>query len=104
MTRDRTVRFVVPDGIDDPERVSGGNVYDRRLRDGLRASGWELGMVEVSDGAEVAAVLAAVPRGETVLIDGLVAGWSPESLQGPDVVLLAHMVVAGFPGAARDSI
>ena len=30
-----TVHFVVPAGIDDPALVSGGNVYDRRLIDGL---------------------------------------------------------------------
>ena len=29
------VHVVVPDGIDDPARPSGGNVYDRRLCDGL---------------------------------------------------------------------
>jgi hypothetical protein len=30
-----TVHVVVPDGIDDPARLSGGNRYDREVRDGL---------------------------------------------------------------------
>ena len=33
----REVAFLVPAGIDDPARVSGGNVYDRHVRDGLGA-------------------------------------------------------------------
>ena len=34
------VHVVLPDGVDDPSRPSGGNVYDRRLCDGLAARGW----------------------------------------------------------------
>ena len=34
------VHAVLPAGIDDPARPSGGNVYDRRALDGLRALGW----------------------------------------------------------------
>ena len=33
---------VLPDGIDDLTRPSGGNVYDRRLCRGLAASGWSV--------------------------------------------------------------
>ena len=35
-----TLHAVVPAGIDDPRRPSGGNHYDRRLFDELTASGW----------------------------------------------------------------
>ena len=30
-----TVHAVLPDGVDDPRRPSGGNVYDRRVLDAL---------------------------------------------------------------------
>ena len=90
--------FVVPEGIDDPARVSGGNVYDRHVRDGLAGLGWEVRMSPVSDPGSVAAALAGLVPGERVLIDGLVAAWSPESIPA-GTVLLAHMVSAAFPGA-----
>jgi len=31
---------VLPAGVDDPFRPSGGNVYDRRVLDGLTSLGW----------------------------------------------------------------
>ena len=37
-----TVHVVVPDGIDDPDRPSGGNAYDRRICRGLEALGWSV--------------------------------------------------------------
>jgi glycosyltransferase involved in cell wall biosynthesis len=36
----REVWFVVPGDVDDDAAPSGGNVYDRRVRDGLPALGW----------------------------------------------------------------
>ena len=36
------VHAVVPDGIDDPARPSGGNVYDRRVCRGLASLGWSV--------------------------------------------------------------
>ena len=80
MTADRTVRFIVPADIDDPARVSGGNVYDRHLRGGLRRLGWEVRMTEVADRSAVAAALDVEP-GALVLVDGLVAGWAPDALE-----------------------
>ena len=49
MTSGPSVRFLVPAGIDDPLRVSGGNVYDRHVRDGLRGRGWDVAIAEVAD-------------------------------------------------------
>ena len=34
------VHVIVPEGIDDPARPSGGNTYDRRVCSGLAALGW----------------------------------------------------------------
>ena len=101
MTRERIVRFVVPEGVDDPERVSGGNVYDRRVRDGLTGRGWDVKMTEAADGRAVAAALDDLPFGSTVLVDGLVAGWAPAAIEAAAahsrVVVLAHMVMTAFP-------
>ncbi len=52
-----TIHLVLPVGVDDPARPSGGNVYDRRISDGL-------GAVEHSS-------TATVPDGSLTLVDGL---------------------------------
>ena len=98
------VHVVVPDGIDDPRRPSGGNVYDRRACRGLGALGWSVhehavpGRWPRPDAparAAVAAALARVPPGALVLVDGLVASVVPEVLE-PEadrlrLVVLLHM-------------
>jgi hypothetical protein len=103
-----TAWFVVPGGIDDPERVSGGNVYDRHVRDGLRRRGWGLRMCAPADRAELVTSLAEVAIGERVMIDGLVAGWDAAAVEalaaGARVIVLAHMVAAAFPGAASEVV
>lgn len=104
----RSVVFLVPEGIDDPSRVSGGNVYDRHVRDGLGAHGWRVTTIETDDSAGAAAALRAVPRGATVLVDGLVALRAPEALAAVAtrvrVVVLAHMVAAAFPDATAQTV
>jgi glycosyltransferase involved in cell wall biosynthesis len=98
------VHVVVPDGIDDPSRPSGGNVYDRRACRGLAALGWSVREQTVPgrwprpdapSRAAVAAALARVPSGAVVLVDGLVASVVPEVLE-PEanrlrLVVLMHM-------------
>ena len=42
----RTVHLVVPAGVDDPGRPSGGNTYDRMLARGLGAGRLELDVPE----------------------------------------------------------
>lgn len=88
--------FVVPAGIDDPTRPSGGNTYDRRVRDGLVANGWAVHMHEVSGrNAALAEALAPIPDDSVVLVDGLVASPSPEVLVPESrrlrLVALVHM-------------
>jgi glycosyltransferase involved in cell wall biosynthesis len=101
------VHFVVPAGIDDPARPSGGNAYDRRIADGLGAAGWAVRVHEVpgswpcpdarSLGA-LAAAVARVPDGALVLVDGLVASPAPEVLATEAsrvrLAVLVHMPLA----------
>lgn len=98
------VHVVVPDGIDDPRRPSGGNVYDRRVCRGLAALGWSVHEHSVPgrwprpdapSRSAVAAALARIPSGSVVLVDGLVASVVPEVLE-PEagrlrLVVLLHM-------------
>jgi len=101
------VFFLVPDAIDDPERVSGGNVYDQRVRDGLRAEGWEVRMMPVADGdhGQTARALSPLPDGALVLVDGLLGARHPDVLlaQGMRLrlVVLAHMATAGLTDDER---
>ncbi|NUU05091.1 glycosyltransferase family 4 protein [Leifsonia sp. C5G2] len=90
------VVFAVPDGIDDPARVSGGNVYDRHVAEGLRLDGWEVRLLPVADApAALEAALAGVSDGAVVLVDGLLVQREPAALPAQDrrlrLVVLAHM-------------
>lgn len=108
MTPPPVVWFVVPKGIDDPARVSGGNVYDREVRDGLPGLGWTVSVVECADGAGVASALRSAPDGTLVLIDGLAAGWAADHVEAAAtrlrIVVLAHMLVAAFPDATEAAV
>ena len=88
-----SVHVVVPAGIDDPARPSGGNVYDRHLCRGLMALGWS-----VHEHAAPAA-LERIPDRAVVLVDGLVAS---EALLAHArrlrLIVLVHMPV----GDARE--
>ncbi len=99
-----TVHFVVPDGIDDPERPSGGNAYDRRVSAGLRALGWDVAEYAVSGNwpepdararAALEAVITRLPDGAVALVDGLIASTSPDLLvpaaRRLRLVVLVHM-------------
>lgn len=91
------VRFVVPARVDDPARPSGGNVYDRRLRDALVAAGWQVREHRVAGPAGLGPLLATLPDGSTVLVDGLVGATSGAMVAEAGrlrLVLLLHMAVA----------
>ena len=102
MTHAPVVWFVVPLRLDDPERVTGGNVYDQRVRDGLAGRGRAVRTVEVDPDAAPGA-LAQVPAGALALVDGLVAIGAPGEVEAlaarARVVLLVHMLAASFPDA-----
>jgi glycosyltransferase involved in cell wall biosynthesis len=104
------VHAVVPDGIDDPSRPSGGNVYDRRLLQELAGLGWCVRHHPVSgdwprpDAASLtalSALLAEVPDDGVVLLDGLVASAAPDVLvpeaQRTRQVALVHMPLGHRP-------
>lgn len=99
--------LVLPASVDDPERVSGGNVFDLRVRDGLEALGWEVRTVK-ADAAAPGSALAQVPDGGLVLIDGLVAVSAPDAVEAASerlrIVALALMSVAAFPGAGQEEV
>lgn len=106
---------MVPEGIDDPRRPSGGNNYDRHLCQALDSAGWPVCVAEVAGawpsagevGREaLGATLRALPDGSLVLVDGLVASLLPEvvvpACRRLRLVVLMHMpigVQADQPGS-----
>jgi glycosyltransferase involved in cell wall biosynthesis len=104
------VHVVVPDGIDDPARPSGGNAYDRHVCRGLHSLGWSVHEHAVPGGwprpdaaayAALAGVLGRIPDGAVVLLDGLVASTAPEVLvphaSRLRLVVLVHMALGDRP-------
>ena len=112
MTAPLTV--VLPGDIDDPASPSGGNHYDRRVCDGLRAArevrevavpgSWPVPSPESR--AALAGALAAVPDGGTVLLDGLAGCGVPELLEAEShrlrLILLVHLPLADETGLPPD--
>ena len=109
------VHAVLPAGIDDPNRPSGGNVYDRRALDGLRALGWTVEEHEVggdwprpalTDLARLSLLLDGLPDGSLLLVDGLVASGAASVLPAAStrlsVVVLLHMPLG--PGPAEETV
>ena len=99
------LHFVVPEGIDDPARPSGGNTYDRRVCRGLAARGWSVHQHAVPGGwprpgeAERAALARSVrriPDGAVVLLDGLIASAAPDVLV-PQARRLRQVVLVHRP-------
>jgi hypothetical protein len=92
------VHVIVPEGFDNPGQPTGGNIYDRRVCAGLAEAGWEVLVATVAaagpvrgSGArtDLARVVSAVPDGETVLIDGLIASPAARSC--------CHTLTHGLP-------
>jgi glycosyltransferase involved in cell wall biosynthesis len=106
-----TVYFLVPDCIDDAERVSGGNVYDQRIREALRGRSWDVRMVLVpvggaGDVGDTAQAISRIPGDSLVLIDGLLAVAASAVLAAHSarlrIVVLAHMVAGVLAGDGAD--
>jgi glycosyltransferase involved in cell wall biosynthesis len=83
----RTLVLIVPGNL---ETVSGGYAYDRRIVAGLRDRGWSVAVQELDDSFprptvaarhQAARVLAEIPDGSPVLIDGLALGAMPDEAE-----------------------
>jgi glycosyltransferase involved in cell wall biosynthesis len=112
----RTVQVVVPEGIDDPARPSGGNRYDRRVCTELAATGWSVREHAVAgawpnpgpaDLDALGAVLAGMPDDAVALVDGLVASAAPDVIRGCAarlrVVVLVHLPLGAVARSRRQS-
>ena len=104
------VHVVVPDGIDDPARPSGGNAYDRHVCRGLASLGWSVHehavpgcwpRPDAASSAALARVVQRIPDDAVVLLDGLVASTAPEVLVPQAsrlrLVVLVHMPLGHRP-------
>jgi glycosyltransferase involved in cell wall biosynthesis len=113
----RDAYVVVPDGIDDPARASGGNTYDRLLCRALGAQGWTAherdvagfwGRPDAGSFGALEETLRRIPDDAVVLLDGLIASTAPEVLVSHAgrlrLIVLVHMPLGDRPsddGARR---
>ncbi len=110
------VHVVAPEGFDNPGQPTGGNIYDRRVFAGLAETGWDVRVTTVAGAwpdpgpgarADLARIVSAIPEGETVLIDGLIA--SPAAAQllphtgRIRMTVLLHMPLATVLDAHTDA-
>jgi glycosyltransferase involved in cell wall biosynthesis len=106
----RDVYVVVPDGIDDPARPSGGNTYDRHLCRELGSHGWSAheravtgfwGRPGTASFAALEGTLRQIPDDAVVLLDGLIASTAPEVLvpqaRRLRLIVLVHMPLGHRP-------
>jgi glycosyltransferase involved in cell wall biosynthesis len=99
------VHVVVPEGLDDPARSSGGNLYDRRICQGLAAMGWAVHEHPIAGAwprpgaaghAALARAVERIPDGALALLDGLIASAAPEALV-PHASRLRQVVLVHMP-------
>jgi glycosyltransferase involved in cell wall biosynthesis len=112
VTGSLVAHLVLPEGYDDPRRVSGGNVYDREVRAGLSGLGWTVVEHRVGDvwplprngighaGSDridgaVERELNGIPDDRIVVVDGLLGDVAaPALVRHADrlrLVALVHM-------------
>ncbi len=90
------VDLVGPVGLSDPARPSGGNVYDLRLAGALRSRGHDVVLHETTVEG-LPSVLAGLPGGAVVVVDGLVCSAAPDALERErdrlGLVALVHLPI-----------
>ena len=107
------LHVVVPAGVADPSRASGGNTYDRMVCDGLAALGWGVRVRRLPGGwprpdpaacRALAGVVASAPDGELVLVDGLIGSAAAEVLvpqaRRLRLVVLVHLPLGWSPSGS----
>lgn len=107
----RSALYVVVPG--DLETRTGGYLYDRRIVAGLRDRGWSVDVRRLDDSfptptpaarEHAAQVLAAIPGGSIVLMDGLALGALPAEMEREAtrlrIVALVHHPLAAETGIA----
>jgi glycosyltransferase involved in cell wall biosynthesis len=100
----KPVVFAVPGDLATP---TGGYSYDRRMIAELTALGWQAQVIDLGDGfpyptttvrAAAVAKLAALPGGQTIVIDGLAFGVLPDAAavlkRVHDLIALVHHPLA----------
>jgi len=101
--------LIVPGSL---ETVSGGYAYDRRIVAGLRDRGWSVAVQEIDDSFprptaaardQAARVLAEIPDGCSVLIDGLALGALPDEAER-EAARLRLVALVHHPLAAETGI
>ncbi|MEV0219855.1 glycosyltransferase family 4 protein, partial [Streptomyces sp. NPDC050704] len=101
----RAMHFVMPGGVDDLTRPSGGNTYDARVSLDLPGFGWQVHKHAVSGSwptpgaparAELARTLGELADGTVVLLDGIVACAVPEIII-PEAERLRLVVLVHLP-------
>ena len=97
----KRVVFAVPGSLDTP---TGGYAYDRRIMAELRHLGWEVDYLNIGDGfpaadevtrAAARSLLAAIPAGRPIVLDGLALGVLPD--------VAAELASRASPGRAGAS-
>src|ERR1700683_2466612 len=109
------VHVVVPEGFDNPGQPTGGNIYDRRVCAGLAEAGWDVLVTTVAGAwpdpgsgarADLTRIVSAIPDGEAVLIDGLIASPAAAPLlphtRRIRMTVLLHMPLATVLDAHAD--
>jgi glycosyltransferase involved in cell wall biosynthesis len=104
--------FAVPGDLDTP---TGGYAYDKRMIAELRALGWRVDALNIGEGfphpsaatrAKAEALLAAVPKGRPIVIDGLAFGVLPEVAErlgaSHPLIALVHHPLALETGVGPD--
>lgn len=101
------VHLVVPKGVEDPERPSGGNAYDLRIGAELAARGWTVVSHRVVGRADLGDLLDQLGDSSVVLMDGLVGSALGDVLEPRArrlcLVLLIHLPL-GVEAATNDPV